>query len=224
MNDDPERRTDSDQPDAPQPDSQPRPVSSRQRLVDAALEEFARNGLAGARVEAIGRRAGLNKQLISYYFGGKTGLYQETLRWCFERSTDPSPPESVPKLLASYFRAVVADPETTRLLQWEALGDDDGPSDDARMARLQAVVGYLADEQSAGRIPSDYEPALLALSLLGAAQYPAAFPQITRMLTGRAPSDQEFGERYADHLVRLASHLLSARRGLEPGGRREEPS
>ena len=58
------------------------------------------------------------------------------------------------------FPAVVSDPETTRRLQWEALGDDAGLADDVRMARLHAIVGYLADGQEARRIPADYEPAL----------------------------------------------------------------
>ncbi len=53
--------------------------SSRQRILDAALAEFAGKGYAGARVRAVARRAGVNTQLISYYFGGKEGLYNELL-------------------------------------------------------------------------------------------------------------------------------------------------
>ena len=58
-------------------------LSRRERLLGAALEEFAARGPAGARVESIARAAGVNKQLITYYFGGKDGLYREMLRWCF---------------------------------------------------------------------------------------------------------------------------------------------
>src|SRR5882672_2033057 len=48
---------------------------SRRALLDAALEEFSLRGFAGARVADIARRAGVNKQLINYYFGSKEGLY-----------------------------------------------------------------------------------------------------------------------------------------------------
>src|SRR5580692_5835237 len=48
---------------------------SRQSLLAAALEEFSLRGFAGARVADIARRAGVNKQLINYYFGSKEGLY-----------------------------------------------------------------------------------------------------------------------------------------------------
>src|SRR5580698_3015488 len=64
---------------------------SRQRIVDAAMREFSEKGFAGARVRAIAQRAGVNPQLISYYFGGKEGLYDEIMRrWheqeaCLER-------------------------------------------------------------------------------------------------------------------------------------------
>ncbi|MGO4756059.1 TetR/AcrR family transcriptional regulator, partial [Streptomyces sp. 2MCAF27] len=53
------------------------PERSRRLLLDAAMDEFAEKGFAGARVQDIADRAGLNKQLISYYFGGKEGLYRE---------------------------------------------------------------------------------------------------------------------------------------------------
>ena len=49
---------------------------TRQALLDAALTEFAAKGRTGARVSEIAGRAGVNKQLISYYFGGKDGLYR----------------------------------------------------------------------------------------------------------------------------------------------------
>ena len=45
------------------------------RLLDAALAEFAALGQAGARTERIARRAGVNKQLIHYYYRTKVGLY-----------------------------------------------------------------------------------------------------------------------------------------------------
>jgi len=55
------------------------PLDSRGRLLDAATDEFARNGLLGARVDVIARRARINKQLIYYHFGGKEQLYVAVL-------------------------------------------------------------------------------------------------------------------------------------------------
>ena len=49
------------------------------RIVAAAREEFAKRGFAGARVEQIARRAGVNKQLLFYYYHSKRGLFQAVL-------------------------------------------------------------------------------------------------------------------------------------------------
>jgi len=49
------------------------------RIVAAAREEYAKRGFAGARVEHIARRAGVNKQLLFYYYHSKRGLFQAVL-------------------------------------------------------------------------------------------------------------------------------------------------
>jgi len=53
-----------------------RPVCPAERLLEAALDVFSARGFAGGRVQEIADRAGVNAQLISYYFGGKEGLYR----------------------------------------------------------------------------------------------------------------------------------------------------
>lgn len=52
---------------------------ARQRLLAAARTEFSREGRAGARTDRIARRAGVNKQLLHYYFSTKLGLYAAVL-------------------------------------------------------------------------------------------------------------------------------------------------
>lgn len=48
---------------------------SRQLILEAARAEFGEHGYAGARINRIAARTGLNKQLIYYYFGSKAGLH-----------------------------------------------------------------------------------------------------------------------------------------------------
>ena len=55
------------------------PEATRQRVLDAAKVEFARHGLAGARVDAIAGRAKANKQMIYHYFGSKQELFLTVL-------------------------------------------------------------------------------------------------------------------------------------------------
>jgi AcrR family transcriptional regulator len=52
---------------------------SKQDILAIATEEFAVNGLSGARVDQIAERTRTSKRMIYYYFGGKEGLYQAVL-------------------------------------------------------------------------------------------------------------------------------------------------
>ena len=62
------------------------PAATRSKLLVAARREFADHGLAGARVDEIAARAGVNKQLVYHYFGDKDALYLEIGRAsCRER-------------------------------------------------------------------------------------------------------------------------------------------
>src|SRR5215831_16286335 len=56
-----------------------KPEQSRAAILKAAVREFAREGVAGARTDAIARSAGVNKALLYYYFKDKEALYQAVL-------------------------------------------------------------------------------------------------------------------------------------------------
>jgi len=53
--------------------------STRQRILKAALEEFAKFGKAGARVDRIATQAKINKAMIYYHFNSKENLYYASL-------------------------------------------------------------------------------------------------------------------------------------------------
>jgi TetR/AcrR family transcriptional regulator len=59
------------------------PEKTRAAILSAALEEFAHEGVAGARTEEIARNAGVNKALLYYYFKDKDGLYAAVLEQVF---------------------------------------------------------------------------------------------------------------------------------------------
>ena len=52
---------------------------SRAKILAAAERIFARDGLAGARTDAIAADAGVNKALLYYYFKSKTRLYEAVI-------------------------------------------------------------------------------------------------------------------------------------------------
>jgi TetR/AcrR family transcriptional regulator len=195
------------------PGRQRNPERSRERILAAALEEFSERGFAGARVDAIARRAGLNKQLISHHFGGKQALYDAVMR--ARRSGAGGEmidrPGPLPDALGWIFDRARHDPSWMRVLLWEALdGSDDVPGSDEvdqRRRRYADRIAWVEREQAAGRLPADLEPDLLLLSLFGAAIYPLLLPQVCRLISGEAPDSEAFARRYREHLTRLASAI-----------------
>jgi TetR/AcrR family transcriptional regulator len=57
--------------------------ATRQRILDAALAEFADKGLAGARIDVIAEVARSNKRMIYYYFDSKEQLYIAVLEHAY---------------------------------------------------------------------------------------------------------------------------------------------
>ena len=55
------------------------PDLTREEILDVAVREFARNGLAGARVDEIAAQTRTTKRMIYYYFGGKEQLFTAVL-------------------------------------------------------------------------------------------------------------------------------------------------
>ena len=55
------------------------PEGTRQNIIEVAAQEFALNGLSGARIDEIAAKTRSSKRMIYYYFGNKEGLYVSAL-------------------------------------------------------------------------------------------------------------------------------------------------
>ncbi|QSB13746.1 TetR/AcrR family transcriptional regulator [Natronosporangium hydrolyticum] len=192
---------------APAPEARQRDAErSRQLLLAAAVDEFSAKGFAGARVQDIADRAGVNKQLIAYYFGGKEGLYRALHEaWLEQEAGFAGPDVPFDTLVSEYLRASLADPRGIRLMLWDALtnGSQDLPAGDQAG---QADVADIRRRQDAGEIASDLDPVMFLLAIMGAITAPLTLPQVARRM-GVDPSSPEFETRYAEELKRLIRHL-----------------
>ncbi len=55
------------------------PEGTRKNIIEVASQEFALNGLSGARIDEIAAKTRASKRMIYYYFGDKEGLYLSAL-------------------------------------------------------------------------------------------------------------------------------------------------
>lgn len=183
------------------------------RILEAAVEEFAEHGLAGARVDRVAERAGANKQLIYRYFGNKEGLFDAALGAMVTHFNQirRTLPESIETRLPYYFERATEDQVWVRLLQWEALHAGRGPTvnGDERFSNMQRAVDGVRRDQDAGILPAGLDPAQLFLSFQALAAHPSAFPQMTQFITGMHPTDPDFIEERAAFLARIGKYLLA---------------
>jgi TetR/AcrR family transcriptional regulator len=189
------------------------PEGTRRKILAAALQEFSAKGIDGARVDAIAARARVNKQLLYYYFGSKDGLFRAVLR---ERLAERAPEAALadrtgPGRLAELQDRLAGARDWVRLLTWEALERSGrGPVEqEARRATLEQWVASVEAAQAEGALPAELDARQLVLSELGTVLFPLAFPQLTRLVTGQAPTSPEFLAERRSFLVDFGT-LLSA--------------
>jgi TetR/AcrR family transcriptional regulator len=204
---------------APEPDERRRDADrSRQALLDAARHEFADKGLAGARVSEIAERAGLNKQLISYYFGGKQGLYDTLVEQWLEQEREMTDPAiGLDELVGRYLAVAHAQPELQRLFIRENLEADpaavepDLDADD---------VTDLRRRQAEGEIDPEIDPAFLLIVLQAAVSVGVIFPRDVRRYLDMDPASDEFFAHADRQLRLLVQHLTTPPRpGPSPARR-----
>ncbi len=179
------------------------PERSRRALLDAALEQFAAKGFAGARVRDIAASAGVSKDLINYYFGGKEGLYTEVQRaWLEHSETIEAPDLPLSEVAIRYLHDALSDPRPLRLLAWRGLAGDDPPD-----VSPEETLSRTRERQEKGELAAELDPATVRLVLLGAVAAPVIMPQMAQKIFGLSPDDPEFETRYAEGLRALLARL-----------------
>lgn len=188
------------------PDRKRDPERTRERLLEAALVEFGEHGYAGARIGAIAKRAGVNQQLISYYFDGKEGLFKALQgRWRAMSEQATAPERPLADVVTEFLKLNADNRPWARMLVWGALADDGAAPDDNPF--FTGMVDDLRRRQEAGEIAAGVDPAHLMLLLFGAVLAPTVVPQVARQFTGLDPESPEFQSAYAAQLKLVIARL-----------------
>jgi TetR/AcrR family transcriptional regulator len=104
------------------------PEQTRQAILKAAISEFAREGVAGARTDEIARAAKVNKALLYYYFGDKESLHGAVLDHAFGSiyprlvailDSDLPCREKILRYAGEHFDALARNPQFCRLVHAE---------------------------------------------------------------------------------------------------------
>jgi AcrR family transcriptional regulator len=137
----------------PGPPTTPRGAATSRRILDAAAEEFAERGIAGARIDRIVTAAQTNKAQLYGYFGSKDGLFDAVVADRAGRVLDTVAfdAEDLPGVAVALYDENLRHPELVRLMSWLRLerrpaGRLSDGADDAW--KIEAI----ARAQAAGRV------------------------------------------------------------------------
>lgn len=188
-------------------------LSTRQRILLAALEEFSANGFSGARIDRIIKAADVNVRMVYHFFGNKKGLLEAVLAEIFKERQQmlAKQPGNLSELLDSYFVGYAADRHRVRLLEWEALengANEEGLSTfEDRREVVKERIETLRQLQVEGKFAEEIDPQMLFLFCVALSIYPMTFPQSVYVATGEDVYSEEFQDRYRAALGQLSSLL-----------------
>ena len=187
--------------------SRGRPEESRAAILQAAVREFAREGIAGARTDAIARAAHVNKALLYYYFKDKETLYGAVLDQVFggltasieeALSSDLPPREKLLAYAGAHFDYIASHPLYPRIVQGEMMRAARGGAPHLERIVKQyfrplfgKISTVLRDGQAAGQFcavdPMHFIPSMIAVIVFHFTNAP-----VLRMVSGLDPYLPEF--------------------------------
>ncbi|MFE6282939.1 TetR family transcriptional regulator [Streptomyces sp. NPDC057877] len=186
------------------------PEATKARIFQAAIDEFARHGIAGARIDRIAGTAKANKQLIYAYFGNKAELFTQVLDKCMLdlAVSVPVDPDDIEGWLDRLMDYHAAHPELLRLLFWEGLeyGTTELPDETERQEHYARKVATLQDGQDRGVVSAAIPARDLLFLLVAMANWAAVVPQMKRVLVGAEDSD---GDRLRASIKEAARRLTA---------------
>ncbi len=159
------------------------PVDMKQRILDAAIEEFSAHGFSGGRIDRISREAQTVDRMLYYHFGNKERLFRTVLEHVYEKMVQAQrgfaanaedPVASMRELVAHAWNHYVEHPELVRLVITENLHNGRHVKKSSKIRKLslpliEATTALLASGQSKGLFRDDVDPrdVLVTIMALG---------------------------------------------------------
>ncbi len=192
---------------------------TKEAILVAAEDGFARRGFEGASLQQIAEAAGVARSTPAYFFGSKEALYDAVLARAVARAQeamarayaegdgDRSTEDAVESYVGAFLDFLGHDQNFLRLVQREALGDG---------SRLAEFFGRSVAEGLAALGPAaekaGISPERLVLDLTALCWYPFAHEHTLLPALGMRARDPAFLEEQKRHLGDLVRAMTRAER------------
>jgi AcrR family transcriptional regulator len=185
--------------------------ATQERLLLAAIDEFAEHGLAGARIDRIAERAGANKRLIYAYFGSKDDLFDAVLARTLGILTEAVPftGEDLPGYAGALFDQIAGQPKVLRLATWRNF--ERATASEPERASYARKIAAIKAAQKAGKVDTALRaPDLLAILMSLVTSWLSA-PVALKELAGSDPLGPRRLKQHRQALVEVVARAVAPR-------------
>jgi len=201
----------------------PNHESTREALIGAASQLFAKNGFDATTVRNICDLAGVNLSLVSYHFEGKEGLFRACVELYGKARLSAAqevliPPKSLEELsirlemfISGFFNTYLENPELTRMIQREIEIRPKLCEDIFKATFLKAyntLVDFIKAAQKAGLLAKDIDAGIASAIVFGQATHAIRTDQFAQTFVGHSLKDPKYREKLVTHIVRIVIHGL----------------
>ncbi|GEM_PF-293587 len=169
----------------------PAASESCRRVLHAAAAVFAEEGFAGARIDAIAERAGVNKAMVYYHVGDKACLYEAVFSETLDRArealdtalaTTSSPEERFRVFVSTVTRVAREDPHLPTLILREFAGGGSNLPESVlrRIGSIFRIVRRVLEDGQADRSFRVASPLITHLAVAGSVMFLSASAPIMR--------------------------------------------
>ncbi|MDQ8951826.1 TetR family transcriptional regulator [Acinetobacter rudis] len=175
---------------------------TKSKILEAAIQEFAKYGPNGTTIDKIAKLAKVNKERIYNYYGDKHKLFEHILQNELIKVAESLPiksfaTEDIIEYAENAYDYHRDHPALSRLLLWEGLTyENEVPNEVLRKKHYNYKVNAIIEGQKAGKITNTLDAEYIAFLVLSLANSWFTLPQMARMLS---PIDRE-----SDHTARKA--------------------
>jgi len=215
--------------------SRGQPEESRAAILQAAAEEFAAHGVAGARTDAIAREARVNKALLYYYFKDKETLYGAVLDNAFSGlkkavfrvlDSELPPGEKIMAYSGAYFDFIASNELYPRLMQREMMRAREGHSQHIEKVvknYIQPIFVRVSEVLREGIAkgefrpvnPAHFVPSIVAMIVF----YFSSAPMMQKIVGFNPLTPERIAERRAAVLDFISAALFRSKHNAMQGAR-----
>lgn len=179
--------------------------ATRQRILEAAKEEFSQRGLAGARINRIAANARASKERLYAYFPSKEALFAAVAELLVSGVTAEADLKGndLVGYVGTLFDLFVDNPENARLHDWLSLEVSEEAGAEEVLSQLQPKIDAIREGQRAGIVDPTWNPVDLLLLLIDIARIMAVPHALSNSLAkANDPSDAAVRRREAVEAAR----------------------